>query len=325
MSTYDSDPGSRVDVATGYDKEIVGFYDLAHEGAQLRLIASQVAAGEFSSLRGFSPRSIVIVAGDGLSAVVARLAVALRTPLAMPVVISDSLPTYVGALDVVIVVTEKGDDETLSKAVITAGNRGCVVVLCAAAGLLKEDAAKDALVCASLPQVEGPSPMRTVGVILASIDSLSEDPLILAQHLEHMAELIDQELEICSPERDEVVNPARQLAQLDGRIIHTGKNRVGLAVAEAVTYLWATQGRTSTSLSFVELGIAREKFIGNSTDIFYDSFFDEGSNLLPLNIVVWCTPEPGFVGAIAQSTKDPTPLGSPLQLLTRAFAATAFF
>ena len=99
-----------------YDRETVRFFDVAHEGAQLRAVAG--ALPQIERLRGMQPRSLVVVATDQLAAAAARAAVALCEPLALPVIVADQLPAYVGPLDVVLIVGERASRETDSRALI---------------------------------------------------------------------------------------------------------------------------------------------------------------------------------------------------------------
>ena len=81
-----------------YDAETVRFFDVAHEGAQIRLVAGEVERwGE--ALSGLNPRSLVIIPTDAIARQAAHLGVGLAEPLRIPIVVTESLPRYVGALD----------------------------------------------------------------------------------------------------------------------------------------------------------------------------------------------------------------------------------
>ena len=91
-----------------YDAETVRFFDVAHEGAQIRLLAGEVELWS-EALRGLNPRSLVIIPTDAIAREAAHLGVGLAEPLRIPLVVTESLPRYVGALDVVVVVGETGE------------------------------------------------------------------------------------------------------------------------------------------------------------------------------------------------------------------------
>ena len=122
-----------------YDAETVRFFDVAHEGAQIRLVAGEVERwGE--ALSGLNPRSLVIIPTDAIARQAAHLGVGLAEPLRIPIVVTESLPRYVGALDVVVVVGEPDECDWASRALITASQRGATTVLIGPAkGPLVED------------------------------------------------------------------------------------------------------------------------------------------------------------------------------------------
>ncbi len=84
------------------EQEKLKFFEVAHEGAFVRAMAEAVANGVFSDLREFAPRSIVAVCGDDASRHAAEIVSALSGPLSIPVVVTDQLPVFCGALDVVL-------------------------------------------------------------------------------------------------------------------------------------------------------------------------------------------------------------------------------
>ena len=129
-------------MSNGYDPLAVAFYDIAHEGAQVRAIAGAIEASvkpqhdEFgaeipglASLAGVRARSIVVLCADNLSYRCAQLAASLIQPLPVALVITETIPGYLGALDVLIVVSEKGEDAAISRAISQSVSRGITTVL----------------------------------------------------------------------------------------------------------------------------------------------------------------------------------------------------
>ena len=103
-----------------YDAETVRFFDVAHEGAQIRLVAGEVERwGE--ALSGLNPRSLVIIPTDAIARQAAHLGVGLAEPLRIPIVVTESLPRYVGALDLVVVVGKQGATSVSSGQSSTSG------------------------------------------------------------------------------------------------------------------------------------------------------------------------------------------------------------
>lgn len=311
-----------------YDPQAVAFYDVAHEGAQIRAVANLVASGDtgFAGLEASNPRSLIILASDAISRTSARLAVTLRSPLSVPVVVENNLPSYVGALDILVIVTEKSDDYSLGKALSVASARGLDIVFAGLGeGPLAEQAEEaGAIVVPHLPNAEGASPLRTIATVLAVLDCLGGECDMIAQELFDFADAVDQELEACSPERDDLVNPARELANLGQSIVHTGHEPIGMAIAPIAAALWTMNGKISASLDIAELGLARRLFSSAPVDdIFYDPQID-GPREEPIDIVVWNAEDPGIAHGHAQTVPDATASTIPLRLVARSYAATAF-
>ncbi|MHA2788262.1 hypothetical protein ACXZ66_03800 [Corynebacterium sp. S7] len=308
-----------------YDRETVRFFDVAHEGAQLRAIAG--ATDQLATLRGEIPRSVVILVTDQIARAGARYVVNQRIPLRFPIVITQSLPTFVGALDIVLVVGDVAENDDISQALIAATNRGASVVLAGPArGPIIDDAPASVIQLPALPTSAGGSPMRTIGAVSLVLDSLEEDPRILQQRLNDYADELDEEIQQLSPERDETVNPARQLREyVEGaRVIHTAFRQPGLAVAELVATLWSARGIPSSFVAPEELPRAMEEQ-QQKQDIFYDPFIDGEDQLVPLKAVVWAQDEAPLPNARAESCPN-TELGdtaAALRLIVRGFATTA--
>lgn len=151
-----------------YAPEVVAFYDIAHEGAQLRVVAEFVRSGGLDVVQGTQPRSLVVVTTEAIATHSAQAAIALHAPLKVPVIVTAELPRYVGPLDIVIIATERSSSEHLSQALTTAIRRGCTVILASAAeGMLHDDAGHDAAVVPVLPLAQGPSPLRVITVVMA--------------------------------------------------------------------------------------------------------------------------------------------------------------
>ena len=325
--------------AQHYDRETVRFFDVAHEGAQLRAVSGSLDA--LTRLRGMNPRSVVVVGTDQIALAAARAMVALRTPVPLPVVVTDTLPSYVGALDVVVMVGDAAAREQDLKGLLSAASRGCETILAGPGrGPLLDDAPPQTTIIPALPTAAGASPARTMGVVGAVLDALTGDVEEITQALEVVADEVDRELESLSPERDETMNPARQLRAFaaDSRVLHTGTSRCGATIAALIADLWSARGIPSGFVHAEELPLATEfsRPAGGvgANDIFHDPFIDGPLELVPLKTILWAQqaqPDSAAAGESAVpnlrvEAVEAVGLGDTaqaLRLITRAYAATA--
>ena len=317
-----------LELMTSYDPETVRFFDVAHEGAQARVVASAVP--DLSrALSGMRPRSLVILAADQISRAAAHVAMGLAEPADVPIAVSESLPRFVGALDVVVVA---GESPWSERALHDAARRGATTILLNEV----EDAPDSTIVIDQLPTAEGTSPVRAIVALHAVQAVLSEDPELVARRLEDVAEAVDREIEALSPQRDSTTNPGRALREFaeGGRVIHSSgpdpyafseeRTRVhlGALVARMAGAIWATHGLGGSVVDAEGLGPILEDA---PTDIFHDPF-EDGEPLVPLKIVLWGQEEANLPHSFAAASADPSSgdLARALQLITRSYAATAY-
>lgn len=314
---------------SAYDPETVKFYDLAHEGAQVRLLAGQVSSGALHPVVGFAPRSVVVMSSSQIYRDCARVAGALLEPLRQPLVLAEIMPSYLGALDVFIVLTDDGGDEDALRALITAAQRGATtIVVGPRSGPLIDEAPNGTIIVPTLPTVSGFSPARAVASISTIVELFEHDPQLVAERLLHVADSVDEEIEALSPERDELVNEGRalRLAAQDHRIVHSGRSSLGRAVAAVVASLWTRGGIASGFLDFPELVAALPELRGPSHSLFHDPFAEDSLDLIQFRAVVWAEKEPGIPDALAQHCEmlGRGPLASTLRLIVRGQSATVF-
>ncbi|UDL80823.1 hypothetical protein LH392_03190 [Corynebacterium uberis] len=181
------------------DSAFARFLPAAYEGAHVRAIAGGVGAAA-EQLAGLNPRSIVVIATDGLAQRCAQAGGDLLAPLPVPYVVTATLPPFVGALDVVIVVGDRGESPDAEQAVRVAARRGAATVLiCPDSGPLRDDA-PSSTVCLPIPvSATDRSPLRFLVGIYTVVALLSEDPDLLAEQLRGVADLVDEELAACAP------------------------------------------------------------------------------------------------------------------------------
>lgn len=347
--------GYEDDYPSHYDPETVRFYDVAHEGAQVRSVAGALPVLE--PLSGAQPRSIVVLPTDSVARACAEMVASGNAPATaalaqaaarQPVSVVNALPSYVGALDVVIVMGEAGECDWASRDIITAARRGATTIFVGPGeGPIVEDLPEDTLVIPALPTARGASPARYISALTALIGSLGVGVGGLESTLTGIADAIDAELETLSPQRDATVNPGRELAEFcaGSLVVHSSgpvpydpqgqvQPDIGGHVARIAAVLWSTHGLVSSAVSSLELPRCIERARSArpaSDDLFYDPFIDgesSGNDLVSLRVVLWGQEEANLANAIPVNVTDEVPgmgnLGSALQLITRAYAATAY-
>lgn len=322
--------------AGNYDRDAVRFFDVAHEGAQLRAVAGGLEP--LGRLRGMGARALVVVATDQVSLAAARATVTALQPLPLPVVVSRELPGFIGPLDVVVAVGAEAGRDDDARALITAARRGAVTVLAGPAeGPLLDDAPSDTAVIAALPTAVGASPARAAAVTAAVLRVLEAPVEVVAERLALIADEVDAEVQALAPDRDDTVNPARQLgAYAQGsRVLHTGAGAYGDAVAQVAAALWTSRGIASGYLPADEVPAAVENAreaspTARADDIFYDPYLDGGPQLVGLNTIVWACGDlsglaaPGArVETVAAEASAADEAAQALRLSTRAYAAAA--
>nr|VDG62534.1 Uncharacterised protein [Streptococcus thermophilus] len=317
--------------AAHYDRETVRFFDIAHEGAQLRAVAE--AAGRLEHLAGVNPRSVVVLATDQIAAAAARCALTLAgqeraagagAGLRWPVMVANELPGYVGPLDVVVVVGDAPDAEAVTRALSTAAGRGAETVLAGPqTGPVVEDAPDPTVVLPAPPTTLGASPLRTIAAVTAVLQTLEGATSHQVAELAAAADDVDEELRQLSPERDSTTNLARQLREFVAgkRIMHTGYTTSGAAVAEVAAVIWAVKGLAGGFVDKHELAGALEETSSPADDIFHDPYLD--GPVVSVATIVWGEDDPRLPGGRAEQSAATSLFTQALCLIVRAYATTA--
>lgn len=333
---------------SAYDAETVRFFDVAHEGSQIRLLANSLEA--LWPISGMRPRSVVILATEQVARAAADFVVGLAEPLRVPIVVAEALPQFVGALDIVVVVGDKGECDWASQALISADKRGATTIFIGpSSGPLVDDVPASTVVAPTLPTAAGPSPARCIAALYAIVEVLEGDCEFIARRLEEVASAVDRELVLLSPESDSTTNPGRQLREfvegclvihscgVDPHAYSSQRQRVdmGCLVARMAASVWATRGLGGTFVAAEELPqvLERRNTGGDNVneDLFFDPFLDSAQGqgaLVPLKVVLWVQDEANLSHSLAVNSADPEPglgdLARALQLITRSYAATAY-
>ncbi len=249
----------------------------ATAGAQVRATVGALT-GALESLDGFRPRSLLIIA-DGRAVHDAALAVALLGPRCpIPVLIGAELPTWVGALDVVVVLESGTPGEAAAAAV--ARRRGAIVLVRGAAnGDLAEAVTGDVQV----PPIGVPEALAGPGrlAFLLAVASACRllQPALTEPIADAVADLLDAEALACSPLTDSFVNPAISLADhlLNAVAVVAGLDPAGRALgAHAAAVLSEVGAVPATGVGALQLtqsaGLMR--LMGTPRDVFADPFED---------------------------------------------------
>lgn len=274
------------------------FYRIATAGAGLRAAASATRGGAFAKLS--LPRSAVILVGNRRAQLAAEAVRALADDIRCPVVIAQQLPSYVGALDLVVICDDNPGSH-LAAALAEADRRGAAsVVVAPGDGPLRAAGGHDTVVVPRPALAEAASFTGYVGAIASALTECGATTLAPAGVVEEVADAVDTDIAACAPQRDDTVNPARQVAQwLEGRRMLAASTTPVLApVAGLASLQMLEAGKVSAASSISELSFNVDALLSEepqaSRDIFYDPFLDgedEGSTMLPLGAIVLATPD----------------------------------
>ncbi|KAA2260938.1 hypothetical protein F0L68_19240 [Solihabitans fulvus] len=216
------------------DADTAGFLRAAAlAGAQVRATSEAAAElGVSAVLADVRPRALVLVTRPGVGPAVARLVGALLGPSCpVPVVVADSVPTWVGALDVVVAHTDDSNDVVLAETVDRAARRGAQILLTAPQdGPVAAAAAGRALLLP--PRIELPRGFDFVRALTGALIVLGQLGL-LRTDLDMLADELDREAERGHPMHESFVNPAKALALrlADRTPLLWGLDEVAAAVA----------------------------------------------------------------------------------------------
>ncbi|MDA8438209.1 MAG: hypothetical protein M0Z51_05010 [Propionibacterium sp.] len=183
---------------------------LATAGARIRMTAAgMAAAGSAERLLesfdlGRRPRGVLVVGGE------ARLIRAVLEPICPVPLVAwpfDSLPGWVGALDLVVVLAATGSHPGLQSIASEARRRGAPLLVAAAPGsAVAELAASRSTLVLPVPTSD---PLSAAVGVLEFLHALGLGPAVSP---ELVAEAVDAVAEQCSPHIDLAHNPAKELA-----------------------------------------------------------------------------------------------------------------
>ncbi|WP_199730736.1 hypothetical protein [Amycolatopsis panacis] len=252
----------------------------AMAGAQVRATAEAAAELELSERLDLGrPRSLVLIDRPGVSRTVTRLLASLLTPSCpVPVVMAESVPAWIGALDVVFAHTDDPGDRELAASLERAARFGASVVL---------SAPEDGPVAASVagkgvllaPRVPVPPEMAFPRGLAAGLLTANALGLLVAD-VQALADQLDLEAEKDYLARESFANPAKALAlRMAERVpLLWGLDPVAVAVGEHAAHAFAAHAAVVCDVEDYRQAMARPALwrAAQSGDRERDIFADPG-------------------------------------------------
>jgi hypothetical protein len=281
----------------------------ATAGAQVRSAAEGALEAGVDRLAGTRPRALLLLRRPGASRAAADLLLAQLGPSTpMPVVPVDTVPTWVGPLDVLVAHTADATDAELADGIGLAVRRGAEVVLSAPGDgpVASAGAGRVRLV---EPRVRVPAGLdlpQALTVGLATLSALDLFDAPLRGGLEPLADQLDAEAERNQPGNEPFLNPAKSLAlRLAEHVpLLWGVDRLAAAAAGHAADALAVHAGVVAHADFLPAAAAATGLVaelnrgGGEADIFRDPFDDpDGPAALPPRLVLLATGEedPGQV------------------------------
>jgi len=284
---------------------------LAGAGAQVRRTVAASAEAGLDRLRDVGPRGVVVAAAGGSVAVADLFEAVSRGGAALPVqsCSSGSLPGWVGALDVVIAVSQSGRAAGTLALAAEAARRGAFLVTVGAADSPLAD------VCARAHGVHVPiavsgASSRTSVWAQAIPALLAADAMGIAsvshETLAELADVLDRTATDARPSSESFVNPAKVLATelAESTPIVLGEGPFGDVTARRAAAMFGRTGRVpvahgalpdaaSQIVACFDGPLAPGQSGGGGTDdIFADPFLD-GPTRPPLRLIMLRDTSPG--------------------------------
>jgi hypothetical protein len=314
----------------------------ATAGAQVRSVAHGAREAGVGELAGHRPRALVLLCRPGASVAAAAILTAVLGPACpVPVVPAETVPSWIGPLDVVVAHTAEATDAELADALARAVRQGAEVVLSAPGEgpVASAGAGRVRLVEPRIPVPPGLDLPRALAVGLTAVAALGLLPAPLDPALDELANLLDGEAERNQPGHEPFMNPAKSLALRLAE--HTpllwGTDAPGAAVAGHAATALATHAGVVAHADEIgraagAAGLRRAVDLAADRDVFHDPFADDdaGDAAPPVRLVLLATGEedPGQVSLRRTGRTWPSgdllhpveevPRGSPHATLQRA-------
>ncbi|HVV10911.1 hypothetical protein [Amycolatopsis sp.] len=255
----------------------------AMAGAQVRSVTELAAEIELADRLDLGrPRALVLVVRPGVGRALTKLLAALLMPSCpVPVVITDAVPSWIGALDVVFAHTDDPADRELAAGIERASRYGATVVLSGPQDgpVAASIAGKGLLLAPRIPVPPELTFARGLAAGLLTANALG----VLVADVEVLADQLDAEAERGHLGRDSFANPAKALAlRLADRLpMLWGLDPAAVAVAEHAAYALGAYAGTVCDAADYRQAVARPALLraamsgSGEQDIFADPDFDE--------------------------------------------------
>ena len=244
----------------------------AAAGAQVRSMLA--ATMELPAME--RPRAMVVVGAD-VDNDVAFLRALLGRTSPSPIVAAATLPPWVGALDLVVVLAARPDDDLAAEAAGIARRRGATTVVRGAEyGPVAEAAGPSLLpVAVAVPEALAASARWSLLAVVAARSGLGP-PVELAR----TADLLDAIAVACHPAAENFVNPGVNLAEYlgTGTPLLIGCDAIGDAIARHGAHVLADVGGVASSVLTVAHAGSSPALLRRTAagkDLFADPFSDD--------------------------------------------------
>ncbi|WP_374202626.1 hypothetical protein [Amycolatopsis sp. GM8] len=255
----------------------------AMAGAQVRSTTERAVEVQLADRLDLGrPRALVLIVRPGVGRALTKLLAALLAPSCpVPVVVTDAVPSWIGALDVVFAHTDDPADRELAAGIERASRYGATVVLSAPdEGPVAASVAGKGLLLS--PRIPVPPELTFARGLAAGLLTANALGLLVAD-VEALADQLDGEAERGHLGRDSFSNPAKALAlRLADRVpMLWGLDPLAIALAEHGAYeLGAYAGMVCDAADYRQAlarPALRRMVLANSgeQDLFADPDFDD--------------------------------------------------
>jgi hypothetical protein len=269
----------------------------ATAGAQVRAIRSALA--DLSDLD--RPRALVVV-GPAVAAETALLRAVVGDRAAAPIVDVQEISSWVGALDIVVVLAGQVHDPLADAAAESAARRGATVIVRAAAGT-PSPGSGTVLVT---PRVAVPEALATPARLALLLGVAHRAGLLpAAPDLAGWADVLDSTALACHPSAEEFVNPAVALAEqlAAGAPLLVGADPIGDAVAAIGAGLFADLAGIPAAVLPSATAAQSPSVLRRAAgprDLFADPFADPADGPLTIaSVIVSVRPDSDAAAALA--------------------------
>ncbi|MDR7301296.1 SIS domain-containing protein [Haloactinomyces albus] len=258
----------------------------ALSGAQVRSAVETAAEAELGGLADVRPRALVLVAQPGVGPAACDMLAALLGPSCpVPVVRADSVPSWVGPLDVVFAHADDAGDSVLAESLERATRHGATMVLTAPPeGPVAASVAGRAKLLP--PKMPVPPGLSLAHVFTAGLCVVRELGLVRVD-TETLADELDQQSALSPPDQETSTNPAKSLALrlADRQPLLWGLDAVSTAVAGHAAFAFGCHAGVSCDAAGYAQAVSRHALYraaastGTEADLFADPEEDSSSRL----------------------------------------------